>query len=592
MLTVFSLCVKIKKDSGDNMKFIKNIKRVFKYAYGYRRYIVLYSILSFVITITGVLVPYLTSLQLVNLTSGVWDKVIFISLFVFVLRLFNNVVDFFSSFATQKFSKLVISKIQLSLGKEMLNIKVEDIDKHSNGVFIQRLTRDARETSSIFTFGVSVFNSIIKDLGVTIIVFVTNIWIGLFFLVYLVLSMILQKTRMKIVESKEKVFRDQRETTSGFSTELIRGIRDIKMLNAEKSFINKVTENINDLNDKDYDISLVYRIFSLVRSFFDNSFDFFLILLIVVFIKNGSFEIATGLVIYNYRYYILGLVGDVNYILNYVQEFNISCERVFALFGSEEFKKETFGTKHLEHVNGDFEFKNVEFAYADKKVLNKISFKVNANETVAFVGKSGAGKTTIFNLLCKMYDIQKGKITIDGVDINELDKDSIRGNITIISQSPYIFNMSIKDNLKLVKEDMTDEEMKEACKLACLDDFIESLENKYDTVVGEGGITLSGGQRQRLAIARALIQKTEIILFDEATSALDNETQAKIQKSIENMKNEYTILIIAHRLSTIINSDRIIFIENGKVAAEGTHKELLKKNKAYKELYESENIEK
>ena len=220
--------------------------------------------------------------------------------------------------------------------------------------------------------------------------------------------------------------------------------------------------------------------------------------------------------------------------------------------------------------------------------IKNLSFKINANETVAFVGKSGAGKTTIFNLLCKMYDINSGEITIDGININELDKDSIRGNITIISQNPYIFNMSIKDNLRLVKSNVTNKEIKEACKIACLDEFINTLPDKYDSIIGEGGVNLSGGQKQRLAIARALIQKTKIILFDEATSALDNETQEKIQIAIENMRNDYTILIIAHRLSTIINADHILFLNNGKIEATGTHKELLKTSPAYKKLYESE----
>ena len=148
--------------------------------------------------------------------------------------------------------------------------------------------------------------------------------------------------------------------------------------------------------------------------------------------------------------------------------------------------------------------------------------------------------------------------------------------------------MSIKDNLKLVKNDLSEEEMKKACHLACLDEFIELLPNKYDTIVGEGGVNLSGGQRQRLAIARAFLQKTEIILFDEATSALDNDTQSKIQQAIDNLKKEYTILIIAHRFSTIINCDRIYYLENGKVLASGTHNELLEKCKEYKQLYESE----
>ena len=148
--------------------------------------------------------------------------------------------------------------------------------------------------------------------------------------------------------------------------------------------------------------------------------------------------------------------------------------------------------------------------------------------------------------------------------------------------------MSIKDNLKLVKNDLTEEEMVEACKLACLDEYISSLPNKYDTVVGEGGVNLSGGEKQRLAIARAFLQKTEIILFDEASSALDNETQAKIQQAIDNLQKDYTILMIAHRLSTIKNADRILLLDGGKIKAEGTHKELLKNSKLYKSLYEKE----
>ena len=220
--------------------------------------------------------------------------------------------------------------------------------------------------------------------------------------------------------------------------------------------------------------------------------------------------------------------------------------------------------------------------------MDNLNFKVNAGEMIGFVGKSGSGKTTIFNLLCKMYNIQSGEILIENQNINTLDEDSIRGNITIISQNPYIFNLSIRDNLKLVKDDLTEEEMIEACKVACLDDFIESLPNKYDTVVGEAGVILSGGQKQRLAIARAFVQKTKIILFDEATSALDNETQAEIQKAISNLKDSYTILIIAHRLSTIVNCDKIMVLENGQINDQGTHEELLNRNDTYHTLYQTE----
>lgn len=256
------------------------------------------------------------------------------------------------------------------------------------------------------------------------------------------------------------------------------------------------------------------------------------------------------------------------------------------------FKKEKFGNKHIDNIEGNFEFKNVTFSYGNDNVLEDINFKINSNETVAFVGKSGSGKSTIFNLLCKMYTVNKGTISVDGIDINELDKDSIRSNITVINQNPYIFNMSLRDNFKMVKENLTENEMIESCKLACLNDFIMTLPNGYDTIIGEGGVNLSGGEKQRVAIARALIQKTKIILFDEATSALDNETQSKIQEAINNMKKDYTIMIIAHRLSTIKNVDRILFINNKKIKAQGTHEELMKECKEYKQLYEKEIIQK
>ena len=314
-----------------------------------------------------------------------------------------------------------------------------------------------------------------------------------------------------------------------------------------------------------------------------------MICLLLALISINEISVAIALVAHNYMMRVSYLSNTYSYLLESIKGFNLSVSRIVAIMKDEEFPKEKFGKRHLDNVNGNFEFKNVSFGYnEEKQVFDNLSFKIKANSTVAFVGKSGVGKSTIFSLLCKMYDINSGVITIDGVDIKELDKESIRDNITIISQNPYIFNLSIRDNLRLVKSDMTDEEMIKACKLACLDDFINSLPDGYDTIIGEGGINLSGGQRQRMAIARAFIQDTEIILFDEATSALDNETQAMIQKAIENMQEKYTILIIAHRLSTIINSDRILFLDDGKILADGTHEELLSTCEEYKKLYESE----
>lgn len=571
-------------------KTLKNIRDLSKLVKTSKKYVVVYMLLSGMISLVGVLGPILSARQLVSITGSLWDKTIIYSIFIFGLSFFRSLINLAIAYCSEKFSKVIVRQLQLDIAKEILDIKVEHIDKHSNGLFIQRMSSDASSLASIFTYGVDSITNVLIDIGVFIVMFVINIWLGLYLTIFIIIFYIFSKVRIKTMDKLDKKYRDQSENTSGFATELIRGIRDIKMLYAKTSFLNSVKTSVMTLNDDSFKLRMTGSKFGVVSNFIFSLYDLGLVIILVFFIKTDYLSLATALVIYNYRNTISSLIYFVSSLLDYFRNFNLSFERVNELLNGEEFSKEKFGTKHLNRINGDFEFKDVEFSYGKNKVLNKINFKVNANETVAFVGKSGAGKTTIFNLLCKMYDVNKGEILIDGVNINELDEESIRGNITIISQNPYIFNKSIRDNLKLVKEDLTEEEMIEACKIACLDDYIESLPDKYDTKVGEGGVTLSGGQRQRLAIARALVQRTEIILFDEATSALDNETQAKIQNAISNMKGEYTILIIAHRLSTIVNSDRILYIEDGKIMAEGTHKELLKTNKKYKELYESEII--
>ena len=207
---------------------------------------------------------------------------------------------------------------------------------------------------------------------------------------------------------------------------------------------------------------------------------------------------------------------------------------------------------------------------------------------VAIVGKSGEGKSTILKLINKSYDIDSGKIYIDSKNLKDLNEESIKNNISIVSQAPYIFNLSIKDNIKMANPNATDEDIVFVCKQAQIHNDIMNLEKQYDTFVGENGVILSGGQKQRLAIARALIKKTKIILFDEATSSLDNKNQEKIKNVIKSLSNNHTIIIVAHRLSTIVNADKIYFLNDHKIVASGLHNELMKSCDMYRNLYEIE----
>ena len=571
-------------------EFIKNLKFAWRFSKSQKENFIKFIITNIITIIISVIVPILSAKIIVNLTSNNFYQLIIISIVIFLVEQLNNI----SSYLIDKYSQLIYressSKIQLELGKSILKLENKVIEKYGTGVFIQRITGDTSKLAEIFNVLNECLYGIISSIGIFCAIFLINKIAFIYLLTTIVILFLIERKRVEKYIELDKIFRSKNEKVSGFFSEIIRGVRDIKMLNSEDSFITSLNSKIKDVNCEKYNMGSVNRTYKLFRRFFSDLVDLLLIILLVVLIVKEKIIMANALIIYNYSQKLPEFAYYVGMLLDKVKDFNLSANRVYDIIESNEFKKETFGLKHLDKVEGDFEFKNVSFGYDEIKVLKNLSFKIKANETVAFVGKSGAGKTTIFNLLCKMYDINKGEIKIDGININELDKDSIRGNITIISQNPYIFNLSIKENLKLVKDDLTDDEMVEACKAACLHDFIMSLPNKYDTVVGEGGVNLSGGQKQRLAIARALVQKTEIILFDEATSALDNDTQEQIQKAIENMKGEYTILIIAHRLSTIKNANRILYLDDGKILAEGTHEKLMNNCTQYRHLYESEII--
>ena len=566
------------------------MKFVWKYAKSEKKKIIVYFLLSVFGICFSILFPFMSAKQIVLLTNESIKQFIYMSVIVFICILLEDTLDSFKSKLYQKIFRQIYINIQSDLGAEILKLSNQTLEENGSGIFIQRLIGDTKNISTIFTDLNRYINGIIANIGILITYFVLSKIVFIFVLFAFSIRMIIEVLRINIYNKNNANYKKSNDAMTSFTGEIVRGAEDIKMLNGEKSFLDELRTRFENLNSEKYNMENINLTYLVIRWYWAAISLFVISFIIGISVLNGSLAVATGIVLFNFGNRYNSLVQNITGFHELIKKFNLSATRIFDIFEDKKYVKETFGDKHLDKVDGNFEFKNVSFKYNENKVLNHLNFRVKANETVAFVGKSGAGKTTIFNLLCKMYDNYDGKITIDGVDIKVLDKDSIRGNITIVSQNPYIFYMSIRDNLKLVKKDLTEEEMIEACHLAALDDFIESLPLKYDTIVGEGGITLSGGQKQRLAIARAFVQKTEIILFDEATSALDNETQAKIQQAIDNLQQEYTILIIAHRLSTVKNADRILMIEDGRIVAEGKHNELIKNCKSYKELYETEIV--
>lgn len=552
-----------------------------------------YAIVSITEGIIGAVLPIMSAQIILNITSGFMEQLIYFALAVFAMEMMCNAIYYFKTFFYRKIHSRTVNQLQISVASELLKLEIEEIDKASSGLFIDRLNKDTTEISSIFMEYTYWTSYVISNVGVLFAIFFLNRYMFVFSLISAILIFLINKTKLNKQYKMQKELRTLQENKTGLTSELVRGIRDIKVLNANDNILKQTEYKIMETTNQEIKLLKNRNKYQYWEGNIRDISDLLFIVLGCWLFQHHLLTIPVFVIIYNYQSRIKNLLIGVGQILEYNKKFALASNRVYEVIYDDKFKKEKFGTKHIAKVNGDFEFQHVTFGYdKNRNILKDTSFKVNANETVTFVGKSGGGKTTIFNLLNRLYTVDGGHIYIDGIDINELDQDTIRNNMSIITQNPYIFNFSIRDNLRMVKSDVTEEEMIEACKIARLHDFIMELPEQYDTIVGESGVILSGGQRQRLAIARALIKKTEIILFDEATSALDNKTQKEIQEAIHHMQGEYTILIIAHRLSTVMDSNRILVVDDGKIVAEGTHNELMEQNDFYRELYQNELSEK
>lgn len=569
--------------------FIKNARITLKYSKNYKGTLLTILIINLIVSGIGFVTPILSAKYISYLTNGAFNNLIYIIIVQTITYITSMILRLISDKINRYYDFKIKRKLQLELTRATLTIDQNILNKENSGTFIERINGATNLSSKLLYIAERLFN-LVGDLGVLLVVLNINLPIGITYIIIILINVLYDKYRDNInYKNSEKVY-ELSDKTSGFISEIVRGIKDIKILNAEESFLEQADKYMNDTNTERLNANNTDEKLSTISSLIREISNMLINLLMVYELIKGNLSIESALIIYNYKGNINSLKYDLSSINFWISDFVLCSNRTYGILDDNKFPKEKFGNKNLSKFKGHIEFKDVNFSYEENiPVLKNLNLEVLPNEVVGFVGPSGAGKSTIFSLISALNKPDSGEILFDGESINELTKDSIRGNLSVISQNAYIFNMSIEDNLRIIKKNATKKEIEKACKMACLDEFIESLPNKYKTIVGEGGVTLSGGQRQRIAIARALLLNTEVLLFDEATSSLDNTTQEKIQKAIENLKGKYTILIIAHRLSTVINSDKIYVINKGTVEGVGTHKELLKTCKIYADLYKNED---
>ena len=569
--------------------FIKNARITLKYSKNYKGTLLTILIINLIVSGIGFVTPILSAKYISYLTNGAFNNLIYIIIVQTITYITSMILRLISDKINRYYDFKIKRKLQLELTRATLTIDQNILNKENSGTFIERINGATNLSSKLLYIAERLFN-LVGDLGVLLVVLNINLPIGITYIIIILINVLYDKYRDNInYKNSEKVY-ELSDKTSGFISEIVRGIKDIKILNAEESFLEQADKYMNDTNTERLNANNTDEKLSTISSLIREISNMLINLLMVYELIKGNLSIESALIIYNYKGNINSLKYDLSSINFWISDFVLCSNRTYGILDDNKFPKEKFGNKNLSKFKGHIEFKDVNFSYEENiPVLKNLNLEVLPNEVVGFVGPSGAGKSTIFSLISALNKPDSGEILFDGESINELTKDSIRGNLSVISQNAYIFNMSIEDNLRIIKKNASKKEIEKACKMACLDEFIESLPNKYKTIVGEGGVTLSGGQRQRIAIARALLLNTEVLLFDEATSSLDNTTQEKIKKAIENLKGKYTILIIAHRLSTVINSDKIYVINKGTVEGVGTHKELLKTCKIYADLYKNED---
>ena len=535
---------------------------------------------------------YLNGAAVESITNLALKSAIIYLLIYLALEL---LVDTFASNIASSMLEKIESKLTRKLGyftyKKALDMPSYAYEEKTSGEVINRITNDADSLS--FAFG-HLLNAIASIIGSVVVIFYifANSWIiGIEIVIFVAILFLIIKKYNPILKQAHKDRKEHQDKFTSLVTESIRGIREIKTLGIKHSLLDDMKEIIKQIFNKSSNEIDIRKNFNLLTKVLKAFLEVgvFITCVILLYYKQISLTFFISMTYYVYRY--MWLIENFNSLTQTYQKLVVSLGRVNEILENKLYEDEKFGSKETKANKGIIEFKDVTFAYPNEKVtLDKFNLKLEPNKKIAIVGKSGQGKSTLFNLITRIFDPQEGQILLDGINIKELTEDSLRQNISIIRQEPFIFNRTIKENFELIDKNISLKTIRKYAKLAYLDDYIMTLPEQYDTVLGEGGVNLSGGQKQRLSIARTLAKESKIILFDEATSALDNASQEYIKKAIDNLVKDHTVVVVAHRLSTIMDADIIHIVDQGKIVASGTHNDLLKQSKIYKTLYDTESL--
>ncbi|SFC32913.1 ATP-binding cassette, subfamily B, MsbA [Flagellimonas taeanensis] len=511
---------------------------------------------------------------------------------VLVLFLLKNIFNYLAMYFITFLRNGVLKDIRNKMYEKIVDLPISYFSEKRKGDVIARITSDVLEIQHSF---LSVLELIVREpltiLFTIVVMFLISVKLTIFVFVFIpIAGMLISRIGKSLKRKSDKVQKEQGEFLS-IVEETLGGLRVIKAFNAESKFY-KTFENSTSRFFK-FSNTLLNR-----QNLASPTGEFLGILVIGILLWFGgrmvlveeTLDAASFIAYMGLAYNILTPAKAISKASYGVKKGNAAAERVLEILESENPIKDMEGALEKTDFSSSIEFKDTSFKYEEDYVLKSFNLKVEKGQTVALVGQSGSGKSTVANLITRFYDVNKGEITIDGTNIKNITKKSLRGMMGLVTQDSILFNDSVKNNIALGKENATMAEIIEAAKVANAHDFIMELPHGYDTNIGDGGNKLSGGQKQRLSIARAVLKNPPIMILDEATSALDTESERLVQDALEKMMKNRTSIVIAHRLSTIQNADSIVVMGKGEILEQGTHEELMQSQKSYKKLVEMQSF--
>lgn len=574
------------------MKDLKELKPLWNLIKEEKKKLIIASLFIFIAEVAEICTGYLNGRAVEAITNlHIKEALLFLGIYGLISIICSGFILTKANATLQKVESKLTRKLGYFTYKKALDMPAYAYEQTSSGEIINRITNDADTLSFAFGQLLRMVSSLVGSIILIFYIFINSWIIGLEILFFIVILFLLIKKYNPILKDIHKQRKKGQDKFTSLTTESVRGVREIKTLGVKNSLLDDMKVIIKDIFKKSTDEIDIRRRFNLLTRLIKVSLEVGTFILCVILLYYGKITLTFFIAMTYYVYRYMWLIENINEISQTYQKVIVSIGRVNEILENKLCEDEKYGTKTIKKSKGVIEFKDVVFNYPNEDIiLNNFNIKLEPNKKIAVVGQSGQGKSTLFNLLTRVFDPKEGEIYLDQVKLMDLTEESLRKEISIIRQEPFIFNRSIKENFLLINDKLSLKQIRKYAKLAYLDDYIMSLPNKYDTILGEGGVNLSGGQKQRLSIARTLAKESKVILFDEATSALDNNSQEYIKKAIDNLVKNHTVVIVAHRLSTIIDADVIYVIDKGKIAASGTHNELLKTSKIYQKLYTTETL--